>query len=478
MTATKGILIGGEWLESEESQEVIDPYSGDRAGVISLATGKDIEAAIVAAREGAAEMRRLQAYERSGILASIARAVLSCREELAEAITSETAKPLSLSFGEVDRAAMTFRIAAEEATRIAGDVLPMDLQKSSSSRVGLVQRFPIGAIVGITPFAFPLNCAAHKIAPAVASGNSLVLRPSTRAPLAALRLCELCDDAGLPAGGLNVVPCSRSLVRRLVSDERTRMLSFSGSAKLGWELKIVAGKKRVALDVGGNSAAVVEPDVDITSAAKQIALGAFAFGGQMAISVQRAFVHRQVFAEFGQQLQGAIKSNIILGDPHDPQVICGPLIDQDAADRIERWIAEAVDSGAKVLTGGARRGTTIEPTVLTNVDAGTQVWREEVFGPVLVLEAYDDFAEVLKRVNATPYGLQAGVFTNDVRKIYAAYRELDVGAVIVNDCPTYRVDHMPYGGTKDSGLGRTGVRYAIEQMTEPRLMVLNLSQEG
>ena len=474
MTGTETILVGGEWIATGERQEVTDPYNGETAGVVSLASGKELEAALVAAREGATAMRHLQAYERSAILATVSRAVLSNREELAETITSETAKPISLALGEVDRAAMTFHIASEEATRIGGEILPMDLQRSSRSRIGLVQRFPIGPIIAITPFTFPLNSAAHKIAPAIAAGNSIVLKPSTRAPLAALRLCRLCQDAGLPPGALNAVPCSRSLVRRLVSDDRTSMLSFSGSPKVGWEMKTVAGRKQVLLDVGGNAGAIVEPDADIATAAERIALGAFAFSGQMAISVQRAFVHRQISQEFRQTLTAATRANIVVGDPHDPKVVAGPLIDQDAADRIERWIAEAVEGGANIIAGGERRGTTIEPTILANVSREARIWQEEAFGPVLILETYDDFGEALEGLNATRYGLQAGVFTNDVRRIYAAFRELDVGAVIVNDCPAYRVDSMPYGGTKESGLGRSGVRYTIEQMTEPRLMVLNL----
>ena len=474
MPDTASILVNGEWLETDDKHEVVDPYTGEMAGVISLASGKEVEAALVAARDAFPKMRRLQSYERSRLLAGVAVSLRSHREDLAEAVTAETAKPISFSLGEVDRAAATFRLAAEEAKRIGGEVIPMDLQESSRERAGIVQRFPIGPIVAITRFGFPLNDAAHKIAPALAAGNPVVLKPSTRAPLAALRLCQFCQDEGLPPGAINVVPCPRTLVRRLVADDRAKMLSFSGTAAVGWELKSVAGKKRVALEVGGNAAVVVEPDADLAAAAERTCLGAFAFSGQVAVSVQRVFAHKRVYLEFERLLLAAVRNSIVVGDPRDPATIVGPLINPESADRVSEWIAEAVDGGAKVLAGGTRRGTTIDPTVLSNVSHSARVWREEVFGPVLVLEAYDDFGEAIHLVNDTPYGLQAGLFTNDVRKIYAAFRQIDVGTLIVNDCPTYRVDHMPYGGTKDSGLGRSGVRYAIEQMTEPRLLVLNI----
>ena len=474
MADQNSILIGGEWLEADDKHEVINPANGETLDVVSLASGKELEAAMVAAREGFAQMRRLQAYERARLLSDIGRSLLSHREELAEMITAETAKPTLLALGEVDRAAMTFDIAAEEAKRLGGEIVPMDLQRSSRNRTGLLQRFPLGPIIGVTPFGFPINSAAHKIAPAIAAGNSVVLKPSTRAPLAALKLCEWCQAAGLPDGALNVLPCPRALVQRLVQDDRARMLSFSGSAETGWALKALAGRKRVALELGGNAAVVVEPDADIEAAVERLALGAFVFSGQMAISVQRALVHREVYPEFEQQLLSAVKNSIVVGDPTDTAVLVGPLIDQEAADRVESWIDEAVRSGAKVLTGGARRGTTIDPTVLKNVDHDAKLWREEAFGPVLVLETYDDFDKAIELVNETEYGLQAGLFTNNIQRIYEAYRLVDVGALIVNDCPTFRVDYMPYGGTKESGLGRAGVRYAIEEMTDPKLMVLNL----
>jgi glyceraldehyde-3-phosphate dehydrogenase (NADP+) len=396
------------------------------------------------------------------------------KEELAELITLEAGKPIRDARTEVTRAITTFTVAAEEAKRMGGELLPLDWLSGSENRWAIVRRFPIGPILGITPFNFPLNLVAHKVAPALASGNPIIIKPAPQTPLSALRLGEIVQQAGWPESGLSVLPCSNDVAGQMLADERIRMLSFTGSAEVGWMLKARVPKKKVVLELGGNAAVIVHEDADLDYAARRSVQGGFGYAGQTCISVQRIYVHESVAEPFLTRVLDGVR-NLIVGDPREETTDVGPMISVTAAERAERWIREAVEAGAKVLVGGERSGAFLMPTVLTDVTPEMKVSCEEVFAPVVVVSRYADFEEAIRQVNASRYGLQAGVFTRDVKRIFRAYEAIDVGGLIINDVPTYRADHMPYGGVKESGFGREGVRYAIEEMTEPRVLVMNLS---
>lgn len=388
-------------------------------------------------------------------------------------MTTEAGKPLSDARREVGRAIQTFSVAAEEAKRISGEVVPLDWSPGMESHWGVTRRFPIGPILGITPFNFPLNLVAHKVAPALAAGNSILIKPAPQTPLTALLLGELLTEAGVPPGGLNVLPCNNMVAEQLVVEPRFKLLSFTGSAPVGWMLKAKCGKKKVVLELGGNAAVIVEPDADLDYAVQRCVTGGFTYAGQTCISVQRIFVHESVAAAFTENLVGLVR-RLETGDPGNERTVVGPLIDSGAAERIEGWIGEAVTQGAQLLSGGTRAGSVVQPTVLSEVTATMKVSCREVFGPLVTVTPYREFDAVLQSVNESDYGLQAGIFTQNVGRIFRAFEHLDVGAVLANEIPTFRADHMPYGGVKDSGIGREGVRYAIEDMTEPKLLVMNL----
>jgi glyceraldehyde-3-phosphate dehydrogenase (NADP+) len=363
-------------------------------------------------------------------------------------------------------------LAADEALRIDGACLPLDSTAVGAGRTGLYRRFPLGPILGITPFNFPLNLVCHKVAPAIAAGDSIVIKPSSQTPMSSLVLQQIAADAGLPSGVLNVVPCPSSVAGKFVGDPRVKMVTFTGSAEVGWGLKQRAGKARVTLELGGNAATIVESDCDIEDAARRLAAGAFSYAGQTCISVQRIYVQESVFDYFIELFLHIAGHDIRCGDPCNPDVICGPMIDGTNADRIEEWIKEARDSGAKVHRFGRRKGNIVPPTVLTSVDPKLRIYDCEAFAPVAIVDSYKSFNEAIAKVNDSRYGLQAGIFTNDIGKLMKAFRELEVGGIIHNDTSNYRTDPMPYGGTKDSGMGREGLRYAIEEMTELRLLVI------
>jgi acyl-CoA reductase-like NAD-dependent aldehyde dehydrogenase len=466
-------LVNGRWVTSGKKRAVVNPYKGGAVHEVCQASGSDIEAAIDAACEAFARTKRLAAFERSEILLAIARGIESDGEQFARLITGETGKPITFSRAEVERSVFTFRTAAEEAKRIIGEMLPLDLATHSRNRFGMVQRFPLGPITAITPFNFPLNLVAHKIAPAIAAGNTILLKPSSNAPGTSLHLGKIVDGSGFPKGGLNILPCSSGEAGQLIDDERIKMVSFTGSPSVGWELKQRAGKKRITLELGGNAGVIVDKGSDIDRTVKRIALGAYGSAGQSCISVQRIYVHKSIFEDFKHLFVGYSMS-LIPGDPEDEKTIIGPMIDEDSAIKVENWIAEAVKEGAQVLCGGKRKGALMEATVLTNTSRGMKVSCQEVFAPVVTLEPFNEFDEAIRAVNDSSFGLQAGVFTNNFSHAFKAFRELEVGGVIINDYPTYRIDHMPYGGVKDSGFGREGIRYAIEEMTEPKLMAINL----
>jgi len=469
----RGLFVGGQWIEDGSTAEIKSPYDGSRVGVVTLAGPRQIEQAIAASAGAFQVTRKLPAFERQRVLRSISAKIAERREQFARTMALEAGKPIKTARAEVDRAIFTFSVAAEESVRIGGEFLPLDLQEFTAGRWGIVRRFPVGPIAAITPFNFPLNLVAHKVAPAIASGCSIVLKPAPQTPLTALLLAEVVHEAGLPAGGLNVIPTTNEDAALIVSDDRLKMLSFTGSSAVGWKLKASAGKKKVTLELGGNAAAIIHNDADLDFAAERCAVAGFAYSGQSCISVQRILVHKSAFDAFLQKFVERVKK-LKPGDPLDESTDLGPLIRESDAERAVKWVQEAVVAGARLIIGGGRKGSIVEPTILTNTRAEMKVNCEEVFAPVKTVEPYEDFGDALASVNRSPYGLQAGLFTNDARLIFRAYDELEVGGLIVGDVPTFRIDHMPYGGVKDSGLGREGLRYAIEEMTEPKLLAMNL----
>jgi glyceraldehyde-3-phosphate dehydrogenase (NADP+) len=466
------IYLAGEWVESDDPLDVINPYSGDVIGTTFQASREQVERAIVAAERAFAVMRKMPTFDRVALLKAMAAGLKARQDEVARMITMEAGKPLREADVEAARGVFTIETAAEEAKRIDGEVMPLDLLASSKGRFGIVRRFPIGPIAGISPFNFPLNLALHKIAPAIAAGNTIVLKPPSRDPLTMLLFAEILDAAGVPKGAVSVLPMNREVGDALVEDERFKLLSFTGSPDVGWEMKRRAGMKKVVLELGGNAGVIVDGDADLDYAVNRIKFGAFAYAGQVCISVQRVFVVESVYERFREMLVEQSRA-IKFGDPLDRTTELGPMIDDKAAARSQTWIDQAVAEGARVLTGGKAEGRFFQPTVIENARQESFVCSREAFAPLVTIFPVKSFGEAIKRVNDSVYGLQAGVFTNSLEKALVAWEAIEAGGVIINDVPTYRIDHMPYGGVKASGLSREGVRYAIEDMTEPRLMVLN-----
>ncbi len=469
------ILIAGSWETSPTLHEVRSPFDGRVVGTTYLASPDQVERAAAGSIAGFAAMRALGAWERSAILRTTATAITARREELAALLSAEAGKPLRDALAEIDRGALTFRLAGEEAERMIGETIPLDLNAAGKDRLGITRRFPIGPVLGISPFNFPLNLAAHKVAPAIAAGCSIVLKPPSADPLIMLKVAEIMVEAGLPKGALSVIPTARAEADRLIDDERFRLLSFTGSPAIGWKMKARAGTKRVLLELGGNAACIIDASAQLDWAVKRTLVGSFAYAGQVCISVQRIFVHASIADEFERRLVAGA-ATLKVGDPADAATDVGPLIDDGAAARTSEWIAEAVAGGARLLAGGAaldpKSPRLFTPTILADVPRTARICSEEAFAPVVLLERFSDFNEALTAVNASRYGLQCGLFSNDLAHVRRAFDELEVGGVIVNDVPTYRIDNMPYGGVKESGLGREGVRWAVEEMTELRLLVL------
>ena len=468
------MLLAGTARQSTTTLEVRSPYDGALVARVSAAGPDEYEEAARACVEAAPAVARLPVHERARILRDVSGALARQREAFAERIVQEAGKPLRDARTEVDRARMTFEVAAEEARRLAGsgEVLPMDLAPHGEGRVALTRRVPIGPVAAVSPFNFPLNLVAHKLAPALAAGNPLVLKPASRTPLSALALAQVMYDAGLPSGALSVLPMSRETGDLLVTDDRFRLLTFTGSAEVGWAMKARAGRKKVVLELGGNAAVIVDADADVEVAAERAATGGFAYAGQSCIAVQRIYVHERRWDEFLASFLDRVRA-LVVGDPMDERTAVGPLISEGDVERMETWTQEAVDRGAQVLCGGTRASDRIfSPTVLTSVPADAKICAEEAFGPVVIVERVRNLDEALTAVNQSAFGLQAGLFTSAIEAALTAFERLDVGGVLINDVPTYRIDHMPYGGVKDSGLGREGPRYAIEDMTELRLLVI------
>ncbi len=470
---TRGFFLDGKWIEEGEIVEVRAPY--DQAVVAQVFQGnrQHAEAAVRAAVKAFGTTRRLPAFERQRVLRRVAQAISERKPEFARTLAQEAGKPIRAARSEVDRAIFTFTVAAEESTRIYGEYLPLDWQEYTVGRWGIVKRFPIGPVLGVTPFNFPLNLVAHKVAPAIASGCSMVLKPAPQTPLSALLLAEAVQQAGWPDGGLNVLLLSNEDAGFLVSDDRLKLVSFTGSAPVGWAIKRNSGKKKVLLELGGNAAVIVHSDADVPYAAERCVTGAFSYAGQSCISVQRILVERSVYGQFTNAFLDGVRK-LKTGDPLDEDTDVGPLIRESDVARVTEWIEEAVRAGARLLAGGQRRGTIMEPTVLTGTKPDMKVNCQEIFAPVVTVEPYDQFDAALRELNTSVYGLQAGIFTRDAKLLFQAYEDLELGALVAGDVPTFRIDHMPYGGIKDSGLGREGLRYVIEEMTEPKLLVMNL----
>jgi acyl-CoA reductase-like NAD-dependent aldehyde dehydrogenase len=473
MPHAQPFFLAGRWERSGEILPVTNPWDESSVGTTWLAGETQVEEATAAAVEAAAVMRDLPAYERGAILAKASAVLARRRDEIGRILAAEAGKPIRDALTEVDRAAMTFHVSGEEARRLGGEVIPLDLAPHGRGRFAILRRFPLGPVSAISPFNFPLNLSAHKLGPAVAAGNPIVLKPATKTPLAALFLAAALEESGLPPGAVSILPMSRQLGDRLVTDERFKLLTFTGSSLVGWAMKARAGKKKVILELGGNAGVIVDESADVAWAARRVAAGGFAYAGQSCISVQRVFVHERVYAEFARQLVERVGA-LVVGDPLDPATDVGPMIDSGEVDRIEAWVREAVGEGARVLTGGTRIGrSAYAPTVLEGVPEAARVCAQEVFAPLVALYRFSDFNHAVAAVNRSRYGLQAGVFTGDLARTLTAFERIETGGVIINDVSTYRIDHMPYGGVKDSGVGREGPRYTIEEMTEPRLLVIN-----
>ncbi len=470
---TWSYFLDGKWMTSGERIDVRSPFDGAVVGSTFRASAADAEAAVKASVRAFQVTRKLPGFEKQRILRAISDGIRERLEEFAALIALEAGKPLKTARGEVDRGVFTFSVAAEESLRIGGEWLPLDWQSATADRAGIVRRFALGPILAITPFNFPLNLVAHKVAPAIAAGCTIVLKPAPQTPLTSLLLAEVIEKSGYTPGAFNVLPLANADSERLVADDRLKMLSFTGSVPVGWALKAKAGKKKVTLELGGNAAVIVHSDADVKTAAEKCVAGGFSYAGQSCISVQRIFVQRSIYPDFlARVLDGVRKLKV--GNPSDESTDVGPMISEDAARRAETWIREAAAAGAKVEIGGTREGTVLAPTVLTGTGRDMKVSCQEVFAPVVNVEPYDEFGDAIRMVNDSPFGLQAAVFTNNTKLLFKAFDELEVGGVIADDMSSFRIDHMPYGGVKDSGIGREGLRYAIEEMTEPRILVLRL----
>lgn len=471
MTERRGFFIDGEFDDSGQWRTIAAPYNGAAVAQVGVADPTDVDRAIAAAVRAAPALAGLPGHRRSEILVRMRAAIEARLDEFAAVIRDEAGKPIRFARIEAERALDTFADAAEVGRHRDGELLDLDAFAPGAGRLGIVRRVPIGPVSAITPFNFPLNLVAHKVAPAIAAGCPVVLKPASQTPTSALMLAEIAAEAGLPAGGLNVVPCARTGAGLFTTDERLKLLTFTGSPEVGWALKASAGRKKVVLELGGNAAAIVEPDADLDLAAHKLATGAYYYAGQSCISVQRVTVHRDIADTFRDHLVAAVEA-VPFGDPTLDATVSGPLITPGDADRVTSWIDAACASGARKLTGGERVGSVIRPCLLENAPTGADIVTREVFGPVAVLHTHGSFDEALAHVNDSRFGLQAGVFTSDIHKLTRALDTLEVGAVIHDDTPAFRVDHMPYGGVKESGFGREGARYAVEDMTEPRMLVL------
>ncbi|MDQ3623905.1 MAG: aldehyde dehydrogenase family protein [Verrucomicrobiota bacterium] len=471
---SRQLLIGNRWLSTGARLPVIDPYTGGEIARVPLGNAELIQSAIATAHAAFATTRAIPAHARATLLHEVARSIERRRAEFADTIVAEAGKPITFAKAEVERAIMTFTIAAEEARRLPGELLNMDALPSGEGYFGAVRRFPMGVVTAITPFNFPLNLVAHKVGPSLATGNTMVLKPASKTPLSALLLAEVLVEAGMPAGQVNVVTCTNEDAALLITDERVRKISFTGSPAVGWKLKQQCGRKRITLELGGNAGVIIHEDASLDAAIPAIATGAFAQAGQSCISVQRVIVHRSLYDEFKTRFVAHVKEKVKTGDPREGATVVGPMITDEALQKIVARIEEARNAGATILCGGNVQGPCLEATVLENVAATLPLCAQEAFAPIATLHRYDDFDEALAFVNDSQFGLQAGVFTSQLPLAMRAFDALEVGGVLINQVPTFRVEHMPYGGVKESGFGREGLRYAMDEMTELKTLIVKL----
>lgn len=464
------IYVGGRFAKTDIELPVYAPYSNDKIATTYLATKTELDTAIEQALSVQEELKNRPSYKRYEDLLFISNEIKTNKEYLATVLAKESAKPMRYALGEIDRAAQTFLIAAEESKRLPKEYISLDWTPSGINKEGLVKHFPIGLVAGISPFNFPLNLAVHKIAPAIAAGNPIILKPARSTPLSVLELAKIIDKTTLPKGAVSILPMDRESGNQLVTDERIKLLSFTGSPAVGWKMKRNAGQKKVHLELGGNAGVIVSSTADLDKAVPKCLVGGFAYSGQVCIHVQRIYVIADIFDEFAKRMVEGTKQ-LKFGDPNDSETEISAMIDEENAKRVEGWVEDALEDGAQLLCGGKRQGTYYEPTILTDTKPRMNVCALEVFGPVVTIEKVDNFKQAVEEINDSQYGLQAGVFTNDNREVNFAFNALEVGGVVINDVPTFRVDNMPYGGIKNSGLGREGVKYSIVEMMEPRLLV-------
>ena len=467
-----GCFIGGQGIKTGDAIEVRSPYDESLVAIVHRAGSEQIEQAIAAATSAFQLTRKLPSWKRADMLEKVSAGIAARREDFARTIALEAGKPIRTARAEVDRAIFTFKVAAEESKRIYGEIVPLDWIPGTEGREAHLYRVPLGPVVGITPFNFPLNLVVHKVAPALAAGDSIIIRPASQTPVSALKLAEVILEAGWPEGALSVVPSTTQDAAPLVEDDRLRLLTFTGSPAVGWSLKSRAGRKRVTLELGGNAGVIVHHDADLKYAGERVAWGGFSYAGQSCISVQRVYTHANVYEAFLDALLPRVKA-LKVGDPLDESTDVGPLIDRGAAERVEAWVNEARQNGAEVLAGGSRERNLWQPTVLASLQPTLRVSCQEVFAPLVGLYRYSDVRQAISAVDDSDFGLQAGLFTQDMNVVKNAFDNIEVGGLMVNDVSTFRIDHMPYGGVKQSGAGREGLRYAIEEMSEMKLLTFN-----
>mgnify|MGYP000082510889 CR=1 FL=1 len=464
------LLIGGTEITTDNHLNVLDPYNNEIVGKTYLAGPNELERAITKAQAIQAELWSLPTYVRSNALSQISNEINKRRHELAKLLAAESGKPLKYAQGEIDRSVQTFKVAGEEAKRLPSEVMQLDTTASGANREGIVKYFPVGLVAGIAPFNFPINLVAHKIAPAIAAGCPIILKPASSTPLSALELAKIVDKTELPKGAVTVLPMDRQSGNQLVTDERFKLLSFTGSPEVGWKMKEDAGKKRVVLELGGNAGVIITKGTNVDKALPRLLVGAFAYSGQVCIHAQRFYVHSSLMDEFCDKMKSGVEK-LKWGSPLDADTDISAMIDAKNTERMKEWLQEATNAGAKIICGGYEKEGIYAPTILTKVKKKMRVCAEEVFGPIITVEPFDDFKQAIKMLNDSRFGLQAGVYTDSITEMNLAFEKIECGGVIINDVPTFRVDQMPYGGIKDSGFGREGLKYAILDMMEPRILV-------
>lgn len=472
---TKKLFIGGKWVDTGSSLDVVNPYNNEIIAKVCVALDKDVQTALEAASKAKKEMANLFAVKRGEILDKLTSLIERDKDEIAEIISLESGKGITFAKGEVQRSIETFKFSSDEARRLSGELIPLDASKSGLNRFGYYKRYPVGVVAAITPFNFPLNLVAHKVGPAIAAGCPIILKPASTTPLTSVKLVELLLEAGLPEMGINLlIGSGKTVGNKIVESDLVNMITFTGSPEVGLEIKSKAKMKKVTLELGNNAPLIIHHDADIEKALPRCMVGAFSNSGQVCISIQRIYVHEGRYSEFKDIFVEAVKSAAV-GDQLDEKTLVGPMITEDEAIRVENWIKEAVDQGAKILAGGKREKSIIYPTILENCTPDMKVVAEEVFAPVVCLFKYSKLQEAIDMANDTKYGLQAGIYTNDINTAFKAIDELEYGGVMVNDMPTFRVDNMPYGGVKLSGTGREGARFSVMEMTELKTVMFNFN---